>query len=72
MKGFLPPTINRQLIDFNGESREGSSAHKTPHADRDLDGGKEGGFRAGPARVRGINFVMVERPQAMDSKFGYS
>ena len=55
-EGFLPLTINRQLIKFEGDgmSYQGSQVpYNTPRADGDLGGGKEGCSCSGPARVRG-------------------
>ena len=68
-EGFLPLTINRQLIDFRGEgmSYQGSQVpYKTPRADEIWAEAKKAAFTLGLSGYAGIDFVLGERPWAVD------
>ena len=68
-EGFLPLTINRQLIDFRGEgiSYQGSQVpYKTPRADEIWAEAKKAVFTLGLSGYAGIDFVLGERPWAVD------
>lgn len=67
--GFLPLTVNRQLIDFAGEgmSYQGSQVpYKTPRADEIWAEAKKAAFALGLSGYAGIDFVLGERPWAVD------
>ena len=66
---FLPLTINRQLIDFQGEgmSYQGSQVpYKTPRADEIWAEARKAASALGLRGYAGIDFVLGERPWAVD------
>jgi len=66
---FLPLTINRQLIDFHGEgmSYQGSQVpYKTPRADEIWAEARKAAVALGMRGYAGIDFVLGERPWAVD------
>jgi len=68
-EGFLPLTINRQLIKFEGEgmSYQGSQVpYKTPRADEIWAEAKKAAAALGLSGYAGIDFVLGERPRAVD------
>ena len=68
-QGFLPLTINRQLIDFSGESMsyQGSQVpYKTPRADEIWAEAKKAAAALGLRGYAGIDFVLGEKPWAVD------
>lgn len=68
-EGFLPLTINRQLIDFAGQgmSYQGSQVpYKTPRADEIWAEARKAAFALGLRGYAGIDFVLGERPWAVD------
>ncbi len=67
--GFLPLTINRQLINFEGEgmSYQGSQVpYNTPRADEIWAEAKKAAVALGLRGYAGIDFVLGERPWAVD------
>ena len=68
-EGFLPLTINRQLIDFSGEgpSYQGSAVpYKTPRADEIWEEARKAASALGLRGYAGIDFVLGEKPWAVD------
>ena len=68
-EGFLPLTINRQLIDFSGEgpSYQGSAVpYKTPRADEIWATARKAASALGLRGYAGIDFVLGEKPWAVD------
>ncbi len=68
-EGFLPLTINRQLIDFSGEgmSYQGSQVpYKTPRSDEIWAEARKAAAALGLRGYAGIDFVLGERPWAVD------
>ena len=68
-EGFLPLTINRQLINFEGDtmSYQGSQVpYNTPRADEIWAAAKKAAEALGLAGYAGIDFVLGERPWAVD------
>ncbi len=68
-EGFLPLTINRQLIKFEGEgmSYQGSQVpYNTPRADEIWAEARKAAAALGLAGYAGIDFVLGERPWAVD------
>jgi tyramine---L-glutamate ligase len=66
---FLPLTINRQLIDFKGEglSYQGSQVpYNTPRADEIWAEVRKAAAALGLRGYAGIDFVLGERPWAVD------
>ena len=66
---FLPLTINRQLIDFKGEgmSYQGSQVpYKTPRSDEIWAEARKAAAALGLRGYAGIDFVLGERPWAVD------
>ena len=66
---FLPLTINRQLIDFSGEgmSYQGSQVpYNTPRADEIWTEARKAAAALGLRGYAGIDFVLGERPWAVD------
>ncbi len=69
LEGFLPLTINRQLIKFEGEGigYQGSQVpYNTPRADEIWTEAKKAAVALGLAGYAGIDFVLGERPWAVD------
>jgi hypothetical protein len=69
VEGFLPLTINRQLIDFQGEgmSYQGSQVpYNTPRADEIWAEARAAAAVLGLSGYAGIDFVLGERPWAVD------
>ncbi len=69
VEGFLPLTINRQLIDFQGEgmSYQGSQVpYNTPRADEIWAEARRAAAALGLSGYAGIDFVLGERPWAVD------
>ena len=69
VEGFLPLTINRQLIDFQGEgmSYQGSQVpYNTPRADEIWAEARAAAAALGLSGYAGIDFVLGERPWAVD------
>jgi predicted ATP-grasp superfamily ATP-dependent carboligase len=67
--GFLPLTINRQLINFEGEgiSYQGSQVpYNTPRADEIWEAARKAALALGLRGYAGIDFVLGERPWAVD------
>jgi predicted ATP-grasp superfamily ATP-dependent carboligase len=67
--GFLPLTINRQLINFEGEgmSYQGSQVpYNTPRADEIWAEARKAAEALGLRGYAGIDFVLGERPWAVD------
>ena len=64
----MPLTINRQLINFEGEgiSYQGSQVHNWPRADEIWAEAKKAAAALGLAGYAGIDFVLGERPWAVD------
>ena len=68
-EGFLPLTINRQLIDFSGEgmSYQGSQVpYKTPRANEIWAEARKAAAALELRGYAGIDFVLGERPWAVD------
>jgi tyramine---L-glutamate ligase len=68
-EGFLPLTINRQLINFEGDtmSYQGSQVpYNTPRADEIWEAAKKAAVALGLHGYAGIDFVLGERPWAVD------
>ena len=68
-EGFLPLTINRQLINFEGEgmSYQGSQVpYNTPRADEIWAEARKAALALGLTGYAGIDFVLGERPWAVD------
>jgi predicted ATP-grasp superfamily ATP-dependent carboligase len=68
-EGFLPLTINRQLIKFEGDgmSYQGSQVpYNTPRADEIWVEAKKASAALGLRGYAGIDFVLGERPRAVD------
>ena len=68
-EGFLPLTINRQLINFEGDSMsyQGSQVpYNTPRADEIWEAAKKAALALGLRGYAGIDFVLGERPWAVD------
>jgi len=68
-EGFLPLTINRQLIDFHGMgmSYQGSQVpYNTPRTSEIWDEAKAAALTLGLSGYAGIDFVLGERPTAVD------
>ena len=68
-EGFLPLTINRQLIDFEGDgmSYQGSQVpYNTPRADEIWAAAKKAAAALGLRGYAGIDFVLGELPRAVD------
>jgi predicted ATP-grasp superfamily ATP-dependent carboligase len=68
-EGFLPLTINRQLIDFSGEgpSYQGSAVpYKTPRADEIWQEAMKASSALGLGGYAGIDFVVGDRARAVD------
>jgi predicted ATP-grasp superfamily ATP-dependent carboligase len=69
VEGFLPLTINRQLIDFRGEgmSYQGSQVpYNTPRADEIWAEARKAASALALSGYAGIDFVLGERPMAVD------
>ncbi len=69
VEGFLPLTINRQLIDFKGMgmSYQGSQVpYNTPRADEIWDEARAAALTLGLTGYAGIDFVLGEMPWAVD------
>jgi predicted ATP-grasp superfamily ATP-dependent carboligase len=68
-EGFLPLTINRQLINFEGDtiSYQGSQVpYNTPRADEIWEAARKAALALGLRGYAGIDFVLGERPWAVD------
>lgn len=68
-EGFLPLTINRQLIDFSGEGPryQGSAVpYRTPRADEIWDVAEKAAAALGLTGYAGIDFVLGSRPWVVD------
>jgi predicted ATP-grasp superfamily ATP-dependent carboligase len=68
-EGFLPLTINRQLIDFQGDgmSYQGSQVpYNTPRADEIWAEARAAAFALSLSGYGGIDFVLGEWPWAVD------
>lgn len=68
-EGFLPLTINRQLISFEGDgmSYQGSQVpYNTPRADEIWEAARKAAAVLGLRGYAGIDFVLGERPWAVD------
>jgi predicted ATP-grasp superfamily ATP-dependent carboligase len=68
-EGFLPLTINRQLIDFKGNSMsyQGSQVpYNTPRAEEIWDATEKAARALGLRGYAGIDFVLGEEPWAVD------
>ncbi|HEX7445809.1 MAG TPA: ATP-grasp domain-containing protein [Methanothrix sp.] len=68
-EGFLPLTINRQLINFEGEgiSYQGSQVpYNTPRSDEIWAEARKAAVALGLRGYAGIDFVLGERPWAVD------
>ena len=68
-EGFLPLTINRQLIKFEGDSMsyQGSQVpYHTPRADEIWEAAKKAARALGLRGYAGIDFVVGDRPRAVD------
>lgn len=68
-EGFLPLTINRQIIDFSGEgpSYQGSEVpYRTPRADEIWAEARKAACALGLRGYAGIDFVLGERARAID------
>ena len=68
-EGFLPLTNNRQLINFEGDgmSYQGSQVpYNTRRADEIWEAAKKAAAALGLRGYAGIDFVLGERPWAMD------
>ncbi len=68
-EGFLPLTINRQLIEFEGESMsyQGSQVpYRTPRADEIWDAARKAARALGLRGYAGIDFVLGDLPRAVD------
>jgi predicted ATP-grasp superfamily ATP-dependent carboligase len=68
-EGFLPLTINRQLIDFKGEgmSYQGSQVpYNTPRADEIWTEARAAASALSLSGYGGIDFVLGERPWTVD------
>ena len=66
---FLPLTINRQLINFEGDtiSYQGSQVpYNTPRADEIWEAARKAALALGLRGYAGIDFVLGERPWAVD------
>lgn len=66
---FLPLTINRQLISFEGDgmSYQGSQVpYRTPRAAEIWEQAKRAAVALGLSGYAGIDFVLGERPRAVD------
>jgi hypothetical protein len=67
--GFLPLTINRQLINFEGDGMcyQGSQVpYNTPRADEIWEAAKKAAVALGLRGYAGIDFVLGERPRMVD------
>jgi hypothetical protein len=67
--GFLPLTINRQLINFEGDTMSyqgGQVPYNTPRADEIWEVAKKAAIALGLRGYAGIDFVLGERPWAVD------
>jgi hypothetical protein len=68
-EGFLPLTINRQIIDFSGEGPryQGSQVpYRTPRAGEIWAEAQKAAEALGLRGYAGIDFVLGERPRAVD------
>ncbi len=68
-EGFLPLTINRQLIKFEGDgmSYQGSQVpYRTPRADEIWEAARKAAAALGLRGYAGIDFVLSDRPRAVD------
>jgi hypothetical protein len=68
-EGFLPLTINRQLIKFEGDgmSYEGSQVpYRTPRAAEIWEAAEKAADVLGLSGYAGIDFVLGELPRAVD------
>ncbi len=68
-EGFLPLTINRQLINFEGDgmSYQGSQVpYNTPRADEIWEAARKAAAALDLRGYAGIDFVLGERPWAVD------
>ena len=68
-EGFLPLTINRQLIEFEGDSMsyQGSQVpYRTPRADEIWEAAEKAAWALGLRGYAGIDFVLGDRPRAVD------
>lgn len=68
-EGFLPLTINRQLIKFEGDgmSYEGSQVpYNTPRAEEIWEAARKAAAALGLRGYAGIDFVLCDRPRAVD------
>jgi len=68
-KGFLPLTVNRQIIDFSGEGPRylGSEVpYRTPRAGEIWAEAKKAAEALGLRGYAGIDFVLGEKPRAVD------
>jgi len=68
-EGFLPLTINRQIMDFSGEGPkyQGSQVpYKTPRADEIWAAARKASKVLNLRGYAGIDFVLGEKPRAVD------
>jgi predicted ATP-grasp superfamily ATP-dependent carboligase len=68
-EGFLPLTINRQLIKFEGDSMgyQGSQVpYRTPRAEEIWDAARKAAAALGLRGYAGIDFVLADLPRAVD------
>ena len=68
-EGFLPLTVNRQLIDFSGDglSYQGSQVpYRTPRSGEIWTAARAAAAALGLRGYAGIDFVLGERPWAVD------
>ena len=68
-EGFLPLTVNRQIIDFSGEGPryQGSAVpYRTPRSDEIWDAAKKAAAAIGLTGYAGIDFVLGSRPWVVD------
>ena len=68
-EGFLPLTINRQLIKFEGDgmSYQGSQVpYHTPRADEIWEAAEKAAAALGLCGYAGVDFVVGDRPRAVD------
>jgi hypothetical protein len=68
-EGFLPLTINRQLISFEGDGMRYQGSHvpyNTPRADEVWEAARKAAAALGLRGYAGIDFVLGERPWAVD------
>jgi len=68
-EGFLPLTINRQIMDFSGQGPkyQGSQVpYRTPHTGEIWAAAKKASEALGLSGYAGIDFVLGEKPRAVD------